>query len=52
MSEGVTEANFARFAEAHKLMQAGKADEAKVIFDELGIKRGNGMGKGRMNKAQ
>uniref|UniRef100_A0A7C4M0L2 Uncharacterized protein n=1 Tax=candidate division CPR3 bacterium TaxID=2268181 RepID=A0A7C4M0L2_UNCC3 len=48
MENGITESNFARFAEAHKLMQAGKADEAKAIFDELGIKRGNGVGKGRM----
>ena len=34
----ITKDNFSKFAEAHKLMQAGKPDEAAKIFDELGLK--------------
>ncbi len=33
----VTADNFAKFAEAHKLHEAGKDDQAKAIMDELGI---------------
>lgn len=40
----ITEANFAKFAEAHKLMEAGKMDEAKKLLDELGFNGGKRMG--------
>lgn len=35
----VTAENFARFKEAHTLMEAGDHDAARAIMDELGIKR-------------
>lgn len=44
MAEGVTAENFSKFASAHELMQAGKTDEAKAVFTEMGIAMG---GKGR-----
>lgn len=44
----INEKNFAKFAQAHKLMLAGKTDEAKKIRAELGLglKNGSGMGNG------
>ena len=42
----VNEGNFARFAEAHKLAEEGKMDEAKQIRTELGLGLGNGSGNG------
>jgi hypothetical protein len=42
----VNEANFSKFAEAHKLAKEGKMDEAKQIRTELGLGIGNGSGKG------
>jgi len=42
--DAITEANFAKFAEAHKLMEAGKTEEARKILDELGLKGGKRMG--------
>ena len=42
----VNEDNFAQFAEAHKLAEEGKMDEAKQIRQELGLGLGNGPGKG------
>jgi len=48
ITEKITADNFARFAEAHKLMEAGKTDEAKAIMDELGL-TGIGMGRGGFN---
>jgi hypothetical protein len=44
----ITEQNFARFAEAHRLAVAGKTAEANAIRAELGLnqQRGDGMGKG------
>lgn len=46
ITETINEQNFARFAEAHKLLSEGKLDEAKAIFEELGLKNGMGMGFG------
>jgi len=43
----VNEGNFARFAEAHKLAEEGKVDEAKQIRTELGLGLGNGSGNGQ-----
>jgi len=43
----VNESNFARFAEAHKLAEEGKMDEAKQIRTELGLGLGNGSGNGQ-----
>ena len=42
--------NFARFAEMHKLVLAGKTDEANKIRTELGLGLHNGTGYGRMAK--
>lgn len=44
----VTEQNFARFSEMHKLMLAGKTAEANVIRAELGLNQGGGQGRGMM----
>jgi len=47
MSENVTEENFARFAEMHRLMQAGDIEGAEAIRAELGLpEKGMGFGKG------
>lgn len=53
ITETITAENFSKFTEAHKLLSEGKADEAKAIFEELGLKRGIGMGfgGGRLHKA-
>jgi len=42
----VNEDNFDRFAEAHKLAEEGKMDEAKQIRTELGLGLKNGSGNG------
>lgn len=42
----VTEQNFARFSEMHKLMLEGKTIEANAIRAELGLGQGGGQGKG------
>lgn len=47
----VNEGNFNRFAEAHRLMEAGKNDEANKIRQELGLGQGSKDGQG-MNKGQ
>jgi hypothetical protein len=54
VSQVITEENFARFAEAYKLAQDGKLDEAKQIRQELGLGLGNrnGSGDGQGNKGQ
>ncbi len=41
-AEKITADNFAKFVEAHKLME-----EARAIFTDLGIEQGPGMGMGR-----
>jgi len=41
----INESNFAKFAEAHRLMNEGKNDEANKIRQELGL-GGNGDGNG------
>ena len=42
----VNEDNFAQFAEAHRLAEEGKMDEAKQIRQALGLGLGNGAGNG------
>ena len=44
ITEKITADNFAKFAEAHKLMLAGQTDEAQKIMTELGLDHGFGMG--------
>lgn len=52
----INEKNFAKFAQAHKLMLEGKNDEANKIRAELGLGlhngsgMGQGMGNGRSNR--
>lgn len=41
-----TEAEFTKLKEAHKLMEAGDKDGAKVIMDELGLEGKGGFGGG------
>lgn len=41
----VTEANFAKFAEAHELMEDGNIEEAKKIRQEIGLGLKNGSGR-------
>ena len=43
----INQENFARFAEAHKLAQEGKLDEARQVRQELGLGLRNGSGYGR-----
>lgn len=43
----VTQQNFAKFAEAHKLAAEGKMTEANKIRAELGLGLHNGSGKGQ-----
>lgn len=38
----ITEENFAKFAEAHRLMEEGKTEEANAIRAELGLGTGRG----------
>lgn len=51
VTQVVTEQNFARFAEAHKLALAGNTDEAKKIREELGMGLENGGGRGTGQQA-
>ena len=44
VTEVITEANFAKFAEAHSLMLQGKTVEAQKILQELGLGQRNGAG--------
>ena len=44
MTENITADNFAKYAEAEKLMKSGDTTGAQKIFDELGIKRGGPKG--------
>lgn len=41
----VTEKNFDRFSEMHRLMAEGKYDEAQKVRTELGLGQGQGRGK-------
>jgi hypothetical protein len=45
VTQVITEANFAKFAEAHELMEDGKVEEAKKIRQELGLGVQNGFGR-------
>lgn len=38
--ESITEENFSQFVEAKNLIEEGNKEDAKVIFEELGIKKG------------
>lgn len=46
VTQVVNESNFAKFAQAHKLAEEGKLDEAKQIRGELGLGLKNGSGQG------
>jgi hypothetical protein len=50
--EVINEGNFSQFAEAHKLAEEGKIDEARKIRQELGLGLKNGSGQGRHQKAR
>jgi hypothetical protein len=43
----INENNFNRFAEAHRLTEEGKNDEANKIHQELGLGQGKGAGNGQ-----
>lgn len=45
VTQVITEANFAKFAEAHNLALQGKKDEAQKIRSELGLGLQNGSGR-------
>ncbi len=49
VSQMVTADNFARFAQAHALAQAGDLEGAKAIRAELGLGMGDGSGQGKGN---
>lgn len=46
VTQVVTESNFAKFAEMHRLMLDGKTSEANAIRVELGLGLQNGSGQG------
>ena len=46
VTQVVNEQNFAKFAEAHELMEQGKTAEAQKIRQELGLGQHNGTGRG------
>lgn len=53
VSQVVNEGNFNRFAEAHRLMEEGKNDDANKIRQELGLGQGNKNGQGQsLNNGQ
>jgi hypothetical protein len=45
--EVVNKSNFAEFARAHELAEAGKTDEANAIRTSLGLNKQDGSGQGR-----
>lgn len=47
VAEVITKDNFARFAEAHELMEDGKKEEAQKIAQELGLGFGSHSGHGK-----
>ena len=47
-AQKITEQNFSRFAEMHKLMLEGKTEDANKIRAELGLGQGKGEGRGMM----
>lgn len=47
VTQVVNEGNFARFAEAHRLAEQGKTDDAQKIRQELGLGNGKGSGQGK-----
>jgi len=47
-AQKITQQNFARFAEMHKLRLEGKIEDANKIRAELGLGQGRGEGKGMM----
>jgi len=46
VTQVITKENFAKFAEAHELMEQGKTAEAKQIRQELGLGLQNSLGRG------
>jgi hypothetical protein len=47
VTQVINQDNFARFAEAHRLAQEGKMDEAREIRQELGLGLHNGSDRGQ-----
>ena len=47
VTEVINETNFAEFAKAHELAEAGKIEEANAIRSKLGLNLQNGSGQGR-----
>jgi len=47
VTQVVNEGNFSRFAEAHRLAEQGKVEEAKKVRQELGLGSGGGKGQGQ-----
>lgn len=50
ISDVINEGNFARFSEMHRLMLAGKYDEANQIREKLGLRLRNGNQSGNQNE--
>lgn len=54
VTEVINKDNFAKFAEAHELMEQGKTVEARKIMNDLGLglrdSSGKGMGKANMGR--
>jgi len=54
VTEVINKDNFAKFAEAHELMEQGKTTEARKIMNDLGLGLGNGfkqgVGKGHVGR--
>ncbi|MFA5925963.1 MAG: hypothetical protein WC831_03425 [Parcubacteria group bacterium] len=51
VSDVINEGNFSRFSEMHRLMLAGKYDEANKIREELGLQQRDN-GNGRADKSR
>ncbi len=47
VTQVINEGNFPKFAQAHKLTEEGKTEEANKIRQELGLGLRNGSGKGQ-----
>jgi DNA-directed RNA polymerase subunit N (RpoN/RPB10) len=52
MADKITEANFAKFVQAHTLMEQGNRDGARAIMDELGIEPPKGMNRGHGDRGR
>lgn len=52
MADKITEANFAKFVQAHTLMEQGNRDGARAIMDDLGIEPPKGMNRGHGDRGR